>query len=418
MSIRNKLVLIISSVMFLLVTGFSVIIVWQIKAIFTNQIKQSIEDRINYSQELVSFYFGRIQDNTSNLAKDPLLIEALITKDPQKLQQVSDKLTITVDTISIIEIMALMEINGSTCTDRTASQNSLSIVGKDFSDRDYCKGIVKTKEPYLSSVYIGTVTEHPNLALVVPVKNAVGKMIGFVSGVIELSELRGYLWDLQKAGSYIVLLDRYNKPFIDTRVKIDKIAESSEEEILMSQNKAQQGFLTRGDYFIGYHRFDSFTIIYAEPIKIMQTQINNILLVIMPYIILAIIILIGVIVVLITRMMGGLKVISDAAKKITEGKMEIRIDEKYAQSKDEIGILATAFNQMLARLVGVYKDLEEKVKQRTAEVEEKNKKLESSEVELKKALETSERISKLMIGRELKMIELKKQIKKSEGTEI
>ena len=58
-------------------------------------------------------------------------------------------------------------------------------------------------------------------------------------------------------------------------------------------------------------------------------------------------------------------------------------------------------------LYGLQKDLEKKVEERT-------KQLTKSTEELKKVLAESERVNKLMVGRELKMIELKTRIKQSE----
>lgn len=415
MSIKLKLILIISGMLIVICILATIFFTWQVKTFFTNQAQQNIENKINYSQELVNFYFSRIQDNTTSIVNDPVTAEALITKDPQKLQYVSDKMTNMVDAINIIETMALMEVNGSTCTNRTAAKASLSIVGKDFSDREYCKGIIKTKEPYLSAAYIGAVTKHPNLTMVIPVKNPAGEMIGFVSGVTDPSELRGYLWDLQQNGSYTVILDRNNKPLIDTRSKIDKISESSDEETLISQNKAKQGFLILNNYFIGYHKYDSFTIIYAEPTLIMQNTLNSINSSVVTYVLLIIIFTIVFLFFIISKLSSRLKVVTNAAKKISEGNMNIKIDEKYEQGKDEISVLATAFNQMLTKLHDFYGGLEKKVAERTKELEEKSTKLEESEAKLQKTLEVSEQTNKLMVGRELEMMKLKEKIKELEN---
>jgi len=92
----------------------------------------------------------------------------------------------------------------------------------------------------------------------------------------------------------------------------------------------------------------------------------------------------------------------DAAGKVSQGKLDTKIDVK---SSNEIGQLAKAFSQMIndlkesrAKLEKYSKTLEQKVKVRTKELEEKN-------IEY-------ERINKLVIGRELIMIELKKEIDK------
>lgn len=86
------------------------------------------------------------------------------------------------------------------------------------------------------------------------------------------------------------------------------------------------------------------------------------------------------------------------------------------ESKDEIGQLGQAFNQMASQLQEYYGVLEQKVKERTAETEEAKKKLEVLNQELQKKLEELERTNKLMVGRELKMAEMKKEIEKLKGT--
>jgi len=66
------------------------------------------------------------------------------------------------------------------------------------------------------------------------------------------------------------------------------------------------------------------------------------------------------------------------------------------RSHDELGVLASTFNAMLAKLKASQDDLEARVLERTKEAHEK--------------LSEVERLNKLMVGRELQMIELKKKI--------
>lgn len=110
---------------------------------------------------------------------------------------------------------------------------------------------------------------------------------------------------------------------------------------------------------------------------------------------------------------GRLEVLKETTKEIARGNLEKRIK---ISSKDEIGELAESFNEMASKLADIYKSLEEKVRQRTKDVEEKNNKLEVSEAEIKKVLAISERTNKLMVGRELKMKEMKKRIEELEGS--
>jgi len=114
-----------------------------------------------------------------------------------------------------------------------------------------------------------------------------------------------------------------------------------------------------------------------------------------------------------------------------KGKFNYRIEKK---SSDEIGELTQSFNQMAKEIQKSYSSLEEIVKERTKKLEEAktileikigartrelqelNKSLErqvqEKTKELQEKLEELERFNKLAVGRELRMIELKEEIKR------
>lgn len=88
--------------------------------------------------------------------------------------------------------------------------------------------------------------------------------------------------------------------------------------------------------------------------------------------------------------MVPLGVFKNAAKEITSGKMDTKVD---IDSSDEIGLFAIDFNKMTSTLKDSIENTEKKVKERTADLE---------------------KLNKFMTGRELKMIELKKKIEELE----
>jgi len=97
---------------------------------------------------------------------------------------------------------------------------------------------------------------------------------------------------------------------------------------------------------------------------------------------------------------------------IAKGNLDFKVGTK---AHDEIGQLSRAFDQMTgelrksrSKLKQYSKGLEEKVKERTSQLEKAKKQLEEKVVDL-------QRFSRLAVGRELKMIELKKKIKELEG---
>jgi len=106
------------------------------------------------------------------------------------------------------------------------------------------------------------------------------------------------------------------------------------------------------------------------------------------------------------------------SEKIAKGDYDIRVDIKTG---DELEKLGDAFNKMAQELKAKTEAIEEeklsleiKVKARTRELEELAKTLEEKvrerTKELQKRVEELEKFQKLTVGRELRMVELKKEI--------
>lgn len=129
--------------------------------------------------------------------------------------------------------------------------------------------------------------------------------------------------------------------------------------------------------------------------------------------------------------------IAKGAELIGKGEFDRKIE---INSNDEIGYLASSLNSMADSLNNFYKELEKKVKERTAELEElKNnlekevesrtvevrklkdnleKEVEKQTEELKNKVDELEKINKIMVGREIEMIKLKEKIKSLESGKL
>ena len=112
-----------------------------------------------------------------------------------------------------------------------------------------------------------------------------------------------------------------------------------------------------------------------------------------------------VLIMIIFASINFVKIIRNPIKDLTDS-MNINnkdIPKKVeVKSQDEIGVLADSFNKMIDRI----KDFREELNRSNKKMEENNKKLESKIHEL-------EKFKRLTVDRELKMIELKKEIKKN-----
>jgi len=126
------------------------------------------------------------------------------------------------------------------------------------------------------------------------------------------------------------------------------------------------------------------------------------------FILLAALIMAGIIIVLIHAFLSPINKLAKVADEIGKGNFSSKIPEF---STNELSILAQSLRKMSLSIQGFYANFEKKVAERTKILDERNEKLNKSEAVLKDALETSERANKLMVGRELEMVRLKKMLK-------
>jgi methyl-accepting chemotaxis protein len=120
------------------------------------------------------------------------------------------------------------------------------------------------------------------------------------------------------------------------------------------------------------------------------------------------------------RLLKPLKRLLDIVQEVGRGNLEVKA---RVGVNDEIGDLATEFNLMIDRLKLARESLQEdkkvleiKVKARTNELEELNlsldEKVKDRTIELQSRVEELERFHRLTVGREIKMLELKKENEK------
>jgi len=410
MSIRTKAVsMIIALVLTVAIFAFT-LIYSQNKRVITENVEFKTGQLVDYNQEIIDNYVSSIKARLITLAKDEEVVEYLKTRDEELFNKVSAK----IDFISENDVFFEgLSINSNECVFLVGRKVDRNLIGMDFSDRDYCKGMEEAKEPYVSSAFISTSTGHSVLAVAVPVKNDRGEMIGYVNGIVNFNGIRDSFLKLQikEKDQDIFLLDRYGQVFLYTKTEryLTEITPDYEREAevgIVNQKVLEgeiQGFFEHldkegGKEFIVYKKFEYLTIIIAQPTAtafILANKINEI--VVLTFILIVILLTIAVFFVS-GFILRPIKSLAKVSREITGGNLTKRTKIK---SKDEIGQLAESFNQMTDKLVKSKTDVEKKVEKRTAE--------------LKKAVDNLERTNKLMVGRELEMVKLKKELEELEN---
>lgn len=102
-----------------------------------------------------------------------------------------------------------------------------------------------------------------------------------------------------------------------------------------------------------------------------------------------------------------IRVVTKAAEDVRSGNLDVQTNIK---GKDEIGTLASIFDQMVVNIKNSRAELEKYSKTLEQQVAERTKELEESKKTLEQKVDELGRMNNLMVGRELKMAELKREI--------
>jgi methyl-accepting chemotaxis protein len=304
---------------------------------------------------------------------------------------------------------------------------------------------ISQKETYVSSVYIDEITSEPMVVIATPVTDIFGDFKGTLMADISLK----FMWDLvgglrigknglayvvDRQGNLIAFGDISRVLRGENLIRLEEVNEFVKGDALIYKPGADISKGILSTYVIANHAHlvtpDWAVVVELPALEAYESVIYGIG-VSMGIIILSAILAIWVGMYLSKRITKPIISLRDAAAEIGKGKLDAKIE---IESRDEIGELAAGFNDMAAKLKGLYETLEAKVEERTRELEEAKTSLEikvtARTKELKEIAERQEetikkrtkeiqervgeleRFHRLAVGRELKMIELKEEIKK------
>ena len=282
--------------------------------------------------------------------------------------------------------------------------------------------LIKSSEhvPDLSHSGYSPVTDKYVLYLTVPVFAEDGSYYGLIGGVTYLDNFSDkYLTNIEvNEGGYFTLVDDdgtilYHPDVAYIGHKYDSPeAESLDTSAILglSEEGGSYRHLSMGEDLISVSAQTevfpdrTWIVILTVPVASAIAGINtsqglgglNVFLSLSGLIILVLIIFYALIMAyIISGLFRPLSDISAAAEKIGEGNLKVEISDDLLRAKDEFGQLAKVIKGMTSKLNESYSLLEERVEERTKD--------------LKQSTEELNKINSFMMGRELKMSELKKE---------
>jgi methyl-accepting chemotaxis protein len=277
---------------------------------------------------------------------------------------------------------------------------------------------VRKGENYIGSVYVDSVTSEPMIIMAAPIIDIFGDLKGAFVAEVNLK----FMWDLVagiKVGetglAYVVDEEGNLIAFKDVSrvLKGENLInlKSVNDFVNNAKESGNAGFQSvKG--IAGDEAISSFVelgtpdwaVVVELPVKeAYKSLMLEVYVALATLVVNLLIIFIGSLF-LSKKIIKPIRALKDATRRISQGDLGVKIETK---SENEIGELASDFNEMVARLKELYDTLEKKVSERTAELVESKK-------ELEKKIEEMERFNKLTIGREEKIIELKEEIRRLE----
>jgi methyl-accepting chemotaxis protein len=266
---------------------------------------------------------------------------------------------------------------------------------------------MKQGKSYVSSIYVNESTNEPMIILAVPIKDLFGDFQGALLAETNLK----FMWDLvsglkvgNKGTAYVV--DRQGNllahPDISKVLKGEKLTKIFEVSEFINGKDSIEGDAEISKGISGNYVMSNYislvvpdwAIVVEFPIMEAYNPVIKVFQYSLWLTLLVIFLTVGAGTYIAKKIVKPIIGLRDAALEISKGNLNTQIKIK---SSNEIGQLANSFNHMASELKQSYQGLEQKVGEQTHELNAK--------------VEELGRTNKLMIGRELKMIELKEEIK-------
>lgn len=128
--------------------------------------------------------------------------------DPVKLQKVVDKLHALNATFEVVHSWTLQG------TPLTASPQTNWNGKKDFTDREWYKGVMSSKQSFIGSAYISAMTNKPVVTIITPIKDEQGHLLGLLGANVSLAHLLEITNPLKSGNTgYAFIIDK-NKEFL------------------------------------------------------------------------------------------------------------------------------------------------------------------------------------------------------------
>ena len=417
LKITQKIIFIVLVIILFFGSIAAVAVYFQAKNILTEKQTQNLSVILNNEAELVAKDFSYVEKLVLTVATQSQLQQYLSQSSP--LLQSPDILNFlsSYNLNQDYSAIYLMDVKGDTLV-----STDESFIGNNYSFRPYFKQAQANK--IFSYVAVGVTSHQPGYYFSTLIKDSLGQKLGVLvfklkPDIIHQSvhQEKGYSGGLVTHNSY--LIDQYGVVVYST--KSEKIFKSLGELSDQSQKmitedniypdlsvdpltyQPVQDKLSTIDQVSIFTLFDQddqeqemvlvkkinsypFYLMIEAPLEDIQSDSNSVALIISLLVAAAALFAFIIILLFLRKILSPLQTITRVSQDIINGRLDQRV---LVKTNDEFSILADNFNHVTDSLIKANQNIQNKVNQKTADLQ---------------------KINRYMVNRELKMIELKKQI--------
>jgi adenylate cyclase len=351
-------------------------------------------------------------------------VDTFLTEQKNKI-----KIAATHSELSVEELKEIIDINKEfyeifvlDSTGKVIVSSDKLQIGLDKSNDDYFKN--GRKKTYVKDAYFSKTTKKESISISTPFNKGVLVVrieMSFINDIIKdrtgLGKT-GELYLINKDG-YLITPSRFSKnTFLKTKIEFTnaknclgmiKSEVAKESEYQSKDHIDHESIMTYTDYRGGkvlgtHHPLHEMQWCLLAEIDESEAFVSskNLLIFSIARILIVLLIFFVIIYLLAKTISKPIISLHKGTEIIAEGNLDHKVG---TDTKDEIGQLARAFDKMTTAIKQSRLDIDKKVKEQTQEIINEQKRAEKSKISL-------EKMNKSMIGRELKMVELKKKIKK------
>lgn len=260
------------------------------------------------------------------------------------------------------------------------SHTSPKSIGSDYSDRSYVQAALTKGESSFSEVLISKATGNRIVVVATPIKDNDGKVIGVLAGSANFEVLvNTFLKDGINKSSKITLVDAEKRLQVtpnedEVGLLLNEVKLSSSLKAALEKSVTGTGIssfdLTNENFLIAYAPIQTvgYGLSVSMPEKLALEESNSIQKLTILVILISSILVIVLAYIIVSKLTKPIIAVSEGMKTVANG--DLTIQQLEIQSNDEIGNLASSFNEMVVNMKQVIETVAKTAEQVSASSDE------------------------------------------------